>query len=182
MFPPLPVVTSQPESGKLVRNRKENQMPSEYPVSIKSDPEVKILKAFINDFRIDGRKKLRLPPKAWMKIAKLTETYLASALASELGLAESTLHKKLKMYGNKKSTIPKKTKSISQSNPSKADQDFQPINLIELPLNSPAKVQPLEQKSDPEKLIAEITNRSGMTVRIFSGIDAESLKLLTSMA
>ena len=153
--------------------------------SIKSDRKVKNLKATIADFKSGGSKKLRLPSKVWKKVAELAEVYPASALASELELAESTFHKKVKMYGKKSHASRTSVKSRLQTeNPIKLDnnQEAQAINLIELPREMPDRPLEKTEKEASEKIIAEITNRNGTTVRIFSGIDHESLKLLTSMA
>ena len=132
----------------------------EQPLSqIKSDRKVKNLKAFISDFKVGDPKKLRLPSKVWKKVTELAEVYPASALASELELAESTFHKKIRMYGKNSHANRIKVKSRLQTeNPieSNNNQESQAINLIELPRKMPDR--PLEkiEKGASEKIIAEI--------------------------
>ena len=128
------------------------------------DADLKSLKFKFQQWRSKRTRGARIPNELWNEVLNLSEFIAIAKLVKELGLCRASLTNKL----NSNSTKFKRQKR---------DRPAREVKLVPLTSTDPKPAQSLGS----EQLIAEISGRSGLMLRIFKGIDQETMKCLTSL-
>ena len=152
---------------------------------IKEDKKAMNLKTRLIKWRIGKPKRAHIPIPMWKQIIKLTEIYPTKTIADELEISTQTLSRNIQRYSPKLKAKKKVIEPIPIHTPPKVEEALvektEEINLVRLPTIENPAPPTLKTMAGEPVVIAEITNRSGSTVRIFSGADSETVKLLASL-
>lgn len=120
-----------------------------------------------------------IPTEFWKLAGDLAKKHKISFVASVLRLNAATLKQKSGI-----GTSTNKTRKTSDQKPHRKKKENELSDLKLAPVSfvtSPSRVEKKSTKSERPKLVAEVVSNTGISVRMFSGIDELSIKLLSQL-